>query len=327
VAEGGPTANVRRPRGSAGQEAVAEVPRAAPSARVEEVRASLAGRAFATATEVAVVDDERLVGLVPIERLLAAPDLALLGELADISEVAAPEEGLESSIRKTVQRRGRSIAVVDREGRFQGLVPPDRLLQVIELEHEEDLARLGGFLSGASEARMASEEPVLRRLWHRLPWLALGLLGAMASALVVGAFEEELRKQVLLAFFIPAVVYMADAVGTQTETVVIRGMALGIRIRTVLARELVTGLVIGALLGSLFFLFALAAWGDARVAAAVAVALAISCSVATLVAMALPYALARLGHDPAFGSGPLATVIQDLLSILAYFAVAVLVVT
>jgi magnesium transporter len=217
VAEGGPTANVRRPRGSAGQEAVAEVPRAAPSARVEEVRASLAGRAFATATEVAVVDDERLVGLVPIERLLAAPDLALLGELADISEVAAPEEGLESSIRKTVQRRGRSIAVVDREGRFQGLVPPDRLLQVIELEHEEDLARLGGFLSGASEARMASEEPVLRRLWHRLPWLALGLLGAMASALVVGAFEEELRKQVLLAFFIPAVVYMADAVGTQTE--------------------------------------------------------------------------------------------------------------
>jgi len=55
-------------------------------------------------------------------------------------------------------------------------------LCVLELEHEEDLARLGGFLSGASAARMASEEVVLRRLWHRLPWLALGLLGAMTSA-------------------------------------------------------------------------------------------------------------------------------------------------
>jgi magnesium transporter len=120
---------------------------------------------------------------------------------------------------------------------------------------------------------------------------------------------------------------MADAVGTQTETVVIRGMALGIRIRTVFARELVTGLVIGALLGSLFLFFALAAWSEARVAAAVALSLAISCSVATLVAMALPYALARFGRDPAFGSGPLATVIQDLLSILAYFGVAVLLVT
>jgi magnesium transporter len=85
--------------------------------------------------------------------------------------------------------------------------------------------------------------------------------------------------------------------------------------------------VIGALLGSLFFPFALAVWGDARVAAAVAISLAISCSIATLVAMALPYVLARLGRDPAYGSGPLATVIQDLLSIVAYFAVAVALVT
>jgi magnesium transporter len=201
------------------------------------------------------------------------------------------------------------------------------LLQILEHEHEEDLARLGGFLAGASAARAASEESVLRRLWHRLPWLALGLVGAMASALVVGAFEEEIQKQVLLAFFVPAVVYMADAVGTQTETVVIRGMALGVSIRSVFARELGTGLVIGALLGSLFFPFALVAWGDAPVAAAVALSLGVSCSVATVVAMALPYALARLGRDPAFGSGPLATVIQDLLSILAYFGVAVLLVT
>jgi magnesium transporter len=104
-------------------------------------------------------------------------------------------------------------------------------------------------------------------------------------------------------------------------------MALGVPIRSVFARELATGLVIGGLLGSLFFPFALAAWGETRVAAAVALSLAISCSVATLVAMALPYALARVGHDPAYGSGPLATVIQDLLSILAYFAVAVLLVT
>jgi magnesium transporter len=148
----------------------------------------------------------------------------------------------------------------------------------------------------------------------------------MASAVLVGGFEDEIQKQVLLAFFVPAVVYMADAVGTQTETVVIRGMALGVPVRTVFARELLTGLVIGVLLGSAFFAFSLAVWGDARVAAAVAVSLGISCSVATVVAMALPYGLARLGRDPAFGSGPLATVIQDLLSIGAYFAVASLLV-
>jgi magnesium transporter len=67
-------------------------------------------------------------------------------------------------------------------------------------------------------------------------------------------------------------------------------------------------------------------WGDARVAATVGISLTVSCAVATLVAMALPYGLARLGRDPAFGSGPLATVVQDLLSILAYFGIAALLV-
>jgi magnesium transporter len=287
----------------------------------------LSGHRFASATEVAILDGDRLVGLVAIERLLAAPDAASVGELAEAPTVVAPELDLEAATRTVARSGGRSIAVVDAAGRFHGLVPPDRLLRLLELEHEEDLARLGGFLSRASAARMASQEVVVRRLWHRLPWLALGLLGAMASALVVASFEGELRKQVLLAFFVPAVVYMADAVGTQTEALVIRGMALGVPVRAVVARELTTGLVIGVLLGALFFPFVFVAWGEASVAAAVALSLAISCAIATVVAMALPYTLARFGRDPAFGSGPLATVIQDLLSIVAYFAVAVLLVT
>jgi magnesium transporter len=317
----------RSSAGTAGEEAVAHVPRGAPTLRAGEVRASLAGRQFASATELAVLDGERLVGVVGIEQLLAAPDAAPLGELAETPQIVPPEADLEAATRAAARAAGRSVAVVDAQGRFHGLVPPGRLLCVLELEHEEDMARLGGFLSRTTAARTASEEAVLRRLWHRLPWLALGLAGAMASALLVGAFEDDLRKQVLLAFFVPAVVYMADAVGTQTEAVVIRGLALGIPVRAVFARELATGLVIGGLLGLLFVPFALAVWGDAAVAATVGISLALSCSIATVVAMALPHALARSGRDPAFGSGPLATVIQDLLSILAYFAVAAWLVT
>jgi magnesium transporter len=115
---------------------------------------------------------------------------------------------------------------------------------------------------------------------------------------------------------------MADAVGTQTEAVVIRGMAIGVSLRSIVLKELATGVVIGVLLALAFFAFALVVWDVPRVAVAVAVALFVSASIATLVAMLLPYALARLGRDPAFGSGPLATVIQDLLSIVVYFAVA-----
>lgn len=173
---------------------------------------------------------------------------------------------------------------------------------------------------------MAAEEPIPRRLRHRLPWLLIGLVGAMATALLIGAFDSRLEENVIVAFFVPAVVYMADAVGTQTETVLIRALSAGVHPRTIVVRELLTGLVIGMVVGAVFSAFVVVGWGDERVALAVGLALLAACAIATLVAMALPSVFDRLGSDPAFGSGPLATVIQDLLSIAIYFAIVVAVV-
>jgi magnesium transporter len=301
----------------------ANVPRMAPTTTAGNVLAALAGRDFDCAVDVAVCDGERLVGLLAVERLLAADPEASVGQLIDgPPPTVVHGADQEDAVREAVRRKGRSVAVTDDRGRFLGLVPPEELIEALEEEHEEDLARLGGFLAGTSLARTASLETVVRRLWHRLPWLALGLAGAMLSTGIVASFEEQLRTEVLLAFFVPAVVYMADAVGTQTETVVIRGMSAGIAMRDVFGRELASGLAIGALLAAVFFGFVLAIWGEPRVAASVSLALFLSASIATLVAMLLPYTLARLGGDPAFGSGPLATVIQDLLSIVVYFALA-----
>jgi magnesium transporter len=212
--------------------------------------------------------------------------------------------------------------VVDGEGRFVGLIPPHTMLAVLVAEHEEDLARLGGYTAQTRRARHAAEERVGPRLRHRLPWLLLGLLGAMGSAGIIGAFEDQLDEKILLAFFVPAVVYLADAVGTQTEAVLIRGLSVGVEMRKVARREFVSGVLIGLLLAAAFLPFALAVWGDGRVALAVALALLASCSIATVVAMFLPWAFPRLGRDPAFGSGPLATVIQDLLSIAVYLGIA-----
>jgi magnesium transporter len=309
---------------TAAEHLTAAVPRAEPMSRVGEVRQSLLGRSFESADDVAVCEGDRLVGLVTIERLLAAPADAPLREIMDPDPpVVAPGVDQEVAAWRMVRQGESSLAVVDERGRFKGLIPPNRMLAVLLQEHDEDMARMGGFLAGTAQARTAAEEPVARRLWHRLPWLALGLAGAMAASGVVASFEEQLTQVVLLAFFIPGIVYMADAVGTQTEALVIRGISVGVPIKHVLARELVTGAVVGAAIAAVFFPFALLVWGETTVAATVALALLASCSVATLVALALPYLLHRTGRDPAFGSGPLATVIQDLLSILIYFGIAV----
>ncbi len=304
--------------------ATPNVPVATPSDRAGDVRRCVAGVLFDAADDVAVLRGKEFVGLVPMARLLAAPDGAEMATIMDADPpIVAPDCDQEEVAWKMVEHGDSSVAVLDRDAHFVGLVPARRMLGVLLHEHDEDLARLGGYLRGARGARSAAEEPISKRLKHRLPWLALGLVGAMASAVVVGSFEEQLNEVLLLTFFLPAVIYLADAVGTQTETLLIRGLSVGIHMKKVFWRELMSGALIGVLIAIAFFPFALIGWGDEEVALAVALALFCACSIASLVAMVLPLAFQRAGVDPAFGAGPLATVIQDLLSIIVYFAVAV----
>ena len=306
------------------EHATLDVPTVSPSESAGSARESIVGRRrYEFAGDIAVLDGDRFVGLLAVEALLAAADEDAVGDLMDLQPpVVAPGVDQERVAWEMVRRAESSVAVVDSDGRFHGLVPPHRMVGVVLHEHDEDLARLGGYMRSARSAREAAEERLSRRLWHRLPWLLIGLLGAMASAVIVGAYERQLDEVVLLAFFLPGVVYMADAVGTQTETVLIRGLSVGVTVRRVAGREVVTGALIGALVGVTFYPFALLGWGDGDVALAVALALVAACSIATLVAMALPALMQRFGVDPAFGAGPLATVVQDLLTIVVYLAIA-----
>jgi magnesium transporter len=308
---------------SAAARARADVPRADPEQRAGALREALAGRRFECASHVVVCAGERFLGILPIEDLLAAPAEARVGELMDREPpVVAPGVDQEIAAWRAVRHRESALAVVDAEGRFRGIIPPHGLLAVLLSEHEEDLARLGGYLKNTGAARRSSEEPALLSFRHRLPWLLVGLAGAVLAADFVGWFEASLQQTLKLAFFVPGIVYLADAVGTQTETVVVRGLSVGVGMRRMLGRELATGLALGLTLGLAATPLVWWRWGDAQLALCVGVAVAAACSTATLAAMALPWLFDALGVDPAFGSGPLATVLQDLASILIYFGVA-----
>lgn len=312
------------PGRAAGELMLTDIPVTAPDQAVSGCLAQLRANAYDDASGVAVVDNDRLLGLIATERLLRADEAASVGSLLMTGcEPLGTDAPIETAAQQMVEEKQFAVAVADRQGRFIGLVPAARVAEALLIEHDEDLARIGGYRSSARRACRAAEEPLARRLWHRLPWLIVGLAGAMASVLIVGAFEEQLSQVVLLAFFVPAVVYMADSVGTQTEALLIRALAADVQLRRVVWRELLTGVLLGVAVAILFYPFALIGWDNGDVALGVSLALLCSCSIATAVAMALPIALRRLGFDPAFGSGPLATVIQDLLSIAIYFAIAV----
>ena len=303
--------------------ATPKVPIAEPGDTAGEIRRRLVGVRYESVEEVAVCTGDRLVGLVCLEDLLASDNGTIISDLMDADPPTfAPGADQEVVARKAVEHGEGSLAVVDAAGRFVGLIPPARLLSVLLDEHDEDLARLGGYLHSTESARRAAEEPVTARFRHRLPWLLIGLVGALLAAVIVGRYEAKLSEDLIIAFFVPGIVYLADAVGTQTETLMVRGLSVGTSVRTTARKEVITGVLVGATLAAVFIPIGLLVWERGDVVAAVALALFAACSVATIVAMLLPALLARLGTDPAFGSGPLATVIQDLLSILIYFAVA-----
>lgn len=312
----------------ASEHATSHVPIARSSETVGEVRESMLGSSFDCASLVIVCELGAFLGALRIEKLIASTDDCLVSDLMDAHAPSVmPGEDQEIAAWHAIQHGETALSVVDEKGNFVGVIPPDRLLAVLLQEHDEDMARLGGFLKDSTTAHLASEEPFHRRFWHRVPWLVIGLAGAFIAADIVGSFEMVIREKLLLAFFIPGVIYLADAVGTQTETVVIRGLSVGVSIGRVFLLELITGLGIGLALALIAAPLIFWRWGDGEVAVTIGLSIFVTCSIATIVAMWFPWVLNKYNVDPAFGSGPLATITQDLLSILFYFAIATLIMT
>lgn len=320
-----PPAPVRRhaPE-TAGEHLVADVLRAHPADLAGAVLARLAEPPADHAGAVYVVDDDgRLVGSVPLARLVAAEPGASVGPLATPPSATVAADADQERVASLALHHGMdTMPVVDARGRLLGIVPPLAMLRVLRREHVEDLHRLAGIRRETAQVRHALEEPPVRQARDRLPWLLLGLLGSTAATMVMARFEGVLQAKVAVAFFVPGIVYLADAIGTQTETVVVRGISLtSVSLPRLLWGEMRAGLLMGALLSGFVFPGVLLAFGDARLAGAVALAVLVAGTLATSVGLLFPWVLHRAGADPAFGSGPLATVVQDVLSLLVYLAV------
>jgi magnesium transporter len=122
---------------------------------------------------------------------------------------------------------------------------------------------------------------------------------------------------------VPAIVYLADAIGTQTEAAAVRGISLSqAPLKSLLIGELRTGLLIGVALGAILFPVVTLAFGNVRLAVAVSLAVVVAGAFATTLGLLLPWSLSWMGKDPAFGSGPVGTIIQDVLSLIIYFCIA-----
>jgi magnesium transporter len=304
----------------------AAVPQAREDSTVTETMELLRSRTWVEVGHVYLVDNEsQLAGQVPIERLLTAPPDVRLNTLrGDPPLIVRSVDDAETVALLAVERHDTDVAVLDEPGRFMGAIPIGRLLAILHEEHVDDILRMGGLSAfHPVPPEMGGTAHIVRA---RLPWLMIGLIGGFLAGGVASVFEAPLRDNIVLAFFLPLVVYMADAVGTQTETVLVRALAYGkVTLGAQLLREGTVGLVIGGIVGLSSGAWLLA-WGETKsIAFTIAVTLALTTVIATLVASLLPIGLSRMGIDPALASGPVATVAQDILSVAVYLGIATLI--
>jgi magnesium transporter len=218
----------------------------------------------------------------------------------------------------------KALPVVDKHKKFIGVVSFDTILDVLHTESIEDTLRFAGAGKLDNPAKDIISAPARVHIRVRLPWLLLGLFGGIAAALVVRFFEDIMQEQLVLAAFIPAIVYMADAVGAQTQTIFIRSLALdqALDIRRYVLREIRITTTLAMLLGILSWIVSLLWIGSVSFSAIVGISIATTVVAAMAIALVLPWGMGKLGYDPAIASGPFATVIRDIISLCIYFGVA-----
>lgn len=169
-------------------------------------------------------------------------------------------------------------------------------------------------------------EKVSLLLKLRLPWLVVGLLGGIVVSLVVSSFENIISKNIGLAYFVPIITYLSDAVGTQTETIYVRNLVKKqISFYTYLLKELSLGVALGLIFGLAIGLFAYYWLNSFELALTVGLAMCINIIISPLMALLIPEILFKEHTDPALGAGPFTTVVQYLISLVVYFTIAVII--
>ena len=272
-----------------------------------------------------VVDDERrLLGVVPIRRLVtSAPDRPC-GELMIREPVSVGADTDQEEVARIVARYNLLAApVVDADGRMVGLITVDDVIDVIQEEATEDIYNLAGL---DEEERVFS--PVGLSVRKRLPWMVVNLGTAFLAASVVGLFRHTIEEVVMLAVFMPIVAGMAGNAGVQALTVVARGIALGETEfssgASAVGKQFLVGVAVGAVTGAIGALVAYWWGGSPIFGVVVFAAMLVSMAVAGLAGAAVPLALKALKQDPALGSGVLVTTFTDAVGFFTFLGIATL---
>jgi magnesium transporter len=272
-----------------------------------------------------VVDERRhLVGVVSLRRLLlVSPETPLKRIMTAELISARADMDQEEVAREVAAYNLLAIPVVDVENKLVGIITVDDVIDVIKDEATEDIYRLAGV---AGDERAFT--PALESLRKRLPWLGVNLATAAVASLVVFQFREIIGALPFIAALMPIVAGMGGNAGTQTLTVVVRGIALGEltwgNSRKALVKEVLVGVGNGLALGALAALVMWGISGNPMLGVVLGMAMLLNLFVAALAGTLVPLGLRAANVDPALASSVFITTMTDVFGFLSFLGLATL---
>jgi magnesium transporter len=270
-----------------------------------------------------VVDEYgKLVGVISLRQLVVVPPDTPLRDFMSTDVFSVRTDVDQEEVAKIVARYDiLAVPVVDETNRLVGIVTVDDVIDIFRREATEDMLKM----AGAGE-EFVETKSVLKSTRIRLPWLFASAVGGVVAFFIINQFEESLNRFVYLAAFIPVIMGMGGNIGTQSSTIVVRGLATGRisvgEIWTVVLKELTIGFILGAVYGVLIASVAQVRFQMDMLALSVGLAVISSMTVAALVGSFVPMAFARLNVDPAVATGPFVTTAMDIISVFTYFLIA-----
>lgn len=260
-----------------------------------------------------VVDDkQKLVGVLDIGHLLLAPDSSIVAEIMETTIISALVDMDQEKVANLFRKYDiYSLPVIDKSNTLLGRITVDDIIDVMDEEATEDAYRLVGL----NEEDRVFTRP-LNSVKKRLPWLVLNLLTAIIISSVVGIFEQTIAKLSILAVLMPIVAGLGGNSGTQTLTVITRGIALGeLTIHNTwkaVLKEITVGFTNGIIIGSLVCLVAYLLKFDPRIGFILGIAMICNMFIAGLVGSLIPVVLKTLKIDPALASSVIITMLTDI---------------
>ncbi len=271
----------------------------------------------------------KLEGIVSLRALVIHDTDTKISELMSTEYVYVNVNDDQEEVSEAFKKYGfLAIPVVDKEHRLVGIITVDDILDVIEEETTEDIERMAGVIDGSDTEYL--DMGVFRHAKNRLPWLILLSVSLMITGTIIEQFEATLQQVVALTFYLPLLMGTGGNTGTQAATLVIRGISLGdIDLKDALRvfwKELRVSVILGVILS--LFNFAKIIFIDHQsmaIAFTVCGSMLIVIMFAKLLGGMLPLLAKRLGVDPALMATPMISSLTDMVSALAYLAMATMV--